>query len=72
MAHHKRVINFALFFMPVSNSPTVSWRFTPPGQFQTPQDKFGHPLPQSLVAIFRLDYYYTISNNQIIIVILDI
>lgn len=41
MAHPKRVINFALFFMPVSNSPTVSWRFTPPGQFQTTQDKFG-------------------------------
>lgn len=44
MAHPKRVINFALFFMPVSNSPTVSWRFTPTGQFQTAQDKFGQPL----------------------------
>ena len=45
MAHPKRVINFALFFYALFNSPTVSWRFTPTGQFQTAQDKFGHSFP---------------------------
>lgn len=51
MAHPKRVINFALFFYALFNSPTVSWRFTPPGQIGTAQDKFGQPLPQgSLIS----------------------
>ena len=45
MAHPKRVINFALFFYALFNSPTASWRFTPPGQIGTAQDKFGQPLP---------------------------
>lgn len=45
MAHPKRVINFALFFMPFSIQRILLAVITPPGQFQTAQDKFGQPLP---------------------------
>ena len=43
MAHPKRVINFALFFFsPFSILRILLAVITPPGQFQTTQDKFGH------------------------------
>ena len=42
MAHQKRVIDFALFFYALFNSPIISWRFILPGQTGTPQDKPGH------------------------------
>lgn len=45
MAHPKRVINFALFFSPFSILRILFAVITPPGQFQTVQDKFGQPLP---------------------------
>ncbi len=45
MAHQKRVIDFALFFYALFNSPIISWRFILPGQTGTPQDKSGHTLP---------------------------
>ena len=44
MAHQKRVIDFALFFYALFNSPIISWRFILPGQIAPPQDKAGHPL----------------------------
>lgn len=43
MAHPKRVINFALFFMPFSILQPMVAEFHPPGQIGTSQDKFGQP-----------------------------
>lgn len=45
MAHLKRVINFALFFMPTFNVATIGCSLSSPGQIAPPQDKAGHPLP---------------------------
>ena len=41
MAHQKRVIDFALFFYALFNSPIISWRFILPGQTGTTAGQIG-------------------------------
>lgn len=61
MAHSKRVINFVLFFMPISNSATINRRilFTRTNRDSARQMRTllsAYPIIAYLVATFGRDY----------------